>query len=374
MVSADRPAGAALASKNVALAVDGLENRERKRVLGTLEAYRGLAALVVVIIHGTSVLGTGLVPAHGYLAVDLFFVLSGIVMARSYGDRLANRTLSPTQFIRLRIIRLWPLIAFGALAAGLVELAVIASGRATPYAGVGSLGSSVLLTILLVPQPWIDGVNFFPLNTPYWSLFFEFWVNVLFALMWPLGGSRRLAILILLSALALVAGAIKADGFATSFHYQEMGVATARTLYCFFVGVVISRRPQKPHRTSNIIVIIGALACLVTFWSSWQNSFVWHDLIADLLVLPLVGWLTTRVEPGPGATKLARVLGRASYPVYALHMQIIILIVALSSMLGIRSLFPAQSLVLIVLPALILVGLAVDHYIDAPMRTWLSKR
>jgi hypothetical protein len=56
MVSADRPAGAALASKNVALAVDGLENRERKRVLGTLEAYRGLAALVVVIIHGTSVL------------------------------------------------------------------------------------------------------------------------------------------------------------------------------------------------------------------------------------------------------------------------------------------------------------------------------
>jgi hypothetical protein len=69
MVSADRPAGAALASKNVALAVDGLENRERKRVLGTLEAYRGLAALVVVIIHGTSVLGSGLVDQSQKMTV-----------------------------------------------------------------------------------------------------------------------------------------------------------------------------------------------------------------------------------------------------------------------------------------------------------------
>lgn len=53
----------------------------------TLDAMRGVAALIVVVHHAHSLWGRQLVPA-GYLAVDLFFVLSGFVIANAYERKL----------------------------------------------------------------------------------------------------------------------------------------------------------------------------------------------------------------------------------------------------------------------------------------------
>jgi hypothetical protein len=44
----------------------------------TLDALRGAAALVVVLLHNHPMFSWH--PHHGYLAVDLFFVLSGFVL------------------------------------------------------------------------------------------------------------------------------------------------------------------------------------------------------------------------------------------------------------------------------------------------------
>ena len=47
------------------------------------------------------------IAAKGYLAVDLFFMLSGYVMARTYEPRMA-RGFSPAAFFLARYRRLWP--------------------------------------------------------------------------------------------------------------------------------------------------------------------------------------------------------------------------------------------------------------------------
>ena len=50
----------------------------------TLDLLRGVAALAVVAFHFHP--GTSPLLAHGYLAVDLFFALSGFVMLMPTGD------------------------------------------------------------------------------------------------------------------------------------------------------------------------------------------------------------------------------------------------------------------------------------------------
>lgn len=61
-----------------------MANRERFAVL---EGMRGLAALIVITDQvPTGLLGT-LLPGR-YLAVDFFFMMSGFVIARAYGERL----------------------------------------------------------------------------------------------------------------------------------------------------------------------------------------------------------------------------------------------------------------------------------------------
>src|ERR1700761_6040207 len=82
-----------------------------RRTFETLNAMRGIAAIGVVLFHGRA-LWHGAVAPHGYLAVDIFFMLSGFVIAHAYEERL-RLGLSVAEFAKIRIIRFYPLYALG---------------------------------------------------------------------------------------------------------------------------------------------------------------------------------------------------------------------------------------------------------------------
>ena len=72
-----------------------------------LDGIRGLAA--VAIAHRHAEVFFGRPEASSYLAVDLFFALSGFVLAHAYGERLANGQMNPLNFMKARFLRLYPL-------------------------------------------------------------------------------------------------------------------------------------------------------------------------------------------------------------------------------------------------------------------------
>ena len=81
-----------------------------------LDGLRGLAALVVVVFHFMEIVVTDYSKnfiAHGYLAVDFFFCLSGFVVAYAYDNRIEGMSLM--SFIKLRLIRLHPLVVIGSV-------------------------------------------------------------------------------------------------------------------------------------------------------------------------------------------------------------------------------------------------------------------
>lgn len=87
--------------------------------LGALTGIRGIAAWLVVFYHVRASVGQ-IVPqevidlfAKGYLAVDLFFVLSGFVLWFNYGERLHQGGRAQAwAFLWRRFARVWPLHAF----------------------------------------------------------------------------------------------------------------------------------------------------------------------------------------------------------------------------------------------------------------------
>src|SRR5665213_3042073 len=81
-----------------------------------LHGLRGLAAVVVVIFHFMEIAIADYnnnFIAHGYLAVDFFFCLSGFVITYAYDSRIAGMGLKT--FIKLRLIRLQPLVIIGSV-------------------------------------------------------------------------------------------------------------------------------------------------------------------------------------------------------------------------------------------------------------------
>ncbi|GAB0114977.1 acyltransferase family protein [Acidisoma sp. C75] len=87
-----------------------------------LTGLRGIAAVIVIAYHiyPASDFPIGLSPlvGRGYLAVDVFFVLSGFVMALTYGQMFREGVGAPAYltFLARRVARLYPLyITFFAL-------------------------------------------------------------------------------------------------------------------------------------------------------------------------------------------------------------------------------------------------------------------
>ena len=88
---------------------NGDRNKSR---FSALDGLRGIAALAVVFYHvkfpNHFTTYPGLFFRNGYMAVDLFFILSGFVIYANYSGKIYN-TASALRFIVLRFFRIYPL-------------------------------------------------------------------------------------------------------------------------------------------------------------------------------------------------------------------------------------------------------------------------
>jgi peptidoglycan/LPS O-acetylase OafA/YrhL len=138
------------------------------REIRSLTGLRGIAALWVVACHWSGAELSGIardIALHGYVAVDLFMVLSGYVLAMTY----IPRGTGYGAFLWQRFCRLYPLYAL----ATLVCLAEQCWLDRCPAAG--DVASNLLMTTThLWEVDAIDG--------PSWSISVEFTLNLFFPL------------------------------------------------------------------------------------------------------------------------------------------------------------------------------------------------
>ncbi|WP_169803358.1 acyltransferase family protein [Sphingomonas pruni] len=341
-----------------------------RRRFAAIEGYRGIAALAVAAGHSVVFFGN-CAPWHSYLAVDFFFILSGAVLAHSYDARLMDGRLSPWEFIKLRALRLYPVIVMATLAAIVVHSLIFAAhSGATPFRNYGSLLWSGLLTTLLVPQFWMG--EFYPINQPFWSLLFELIVNVLFVTTFRLLWGWRLIAIIALSYLAMIILTPSSKSFVQGFHTEYAALALSRATYGFFVGVFISRSTRGKPLNANAPFLAGALVLAVIFWAPALTA-VHFDLAATLLLLPPVAWLAVKIEPVGILESSARFMGKVSYPLYAFNLPFVLFAAACVKVAGLRTVAAGWLIGVAFLLASVLTAYAVDRLADEPLRARLKK-
>ena len=110
--------------------------------LPSLTPLRGIAALWVVVFHfcwrfPNAQPGDYGVVREGYLAVDMFFVLSGFVISHVYKESFAKECTARrySDFLKARIARIYPLH----LVMLMVFLAAVALERAAIFFAGGSI-------------------------------------------------------------------------------------------------------------------------------------------------------------------------------------------------------------------------------------------
>ncbi|MHB8528497.1 MAG: acyltransferase family protein [Caulobacteraceae bacterium] len=328
-----------------------------------LEGLRGVSALAVMFMH----LGGpgGEVFSHGYLAVDLFFIISGVVIASAYEERLRSGW-SAAAFMGARVRRLAPLYLLGtALGAG-CALAAHLNG----YGGDGPILFNLALAVLFVPALFSSG-ELYPLNSPSWSLFAEMVANLAYGAAARSLSRATLIWLATLGAAAVIVIALRSGVDA------NVGVSggdwiggIARVAFGFPFGVLLYRlhargRLHVPRLAAPLVVASG----LMSFVAPFHGPL--YDLAVILVLYPLLTAcaLGGSVKRGSTAAVFAAA-GAISYPLYALHYPFAKLARLYMPTAGVAGALA----VLFCGGAIVAASFVAQRLFDEPVRSWLERR
>ena len=322
-----------------------VEGRSAHNVVEQVHALTGVrivAALWVVLFHIRGNIASefpwlykviGPVLVHGELGVDLFFALSGYVLALNYGERMGLRLgkAATAKFWWARLARVWPAYAFMLVFAAIWHGTLIARHAPDPVAVRDFSVGSFLRQLTLVVQ-WTEP-NFERLtwNGAAWSVSAEAFAYLLFPitalLIFRLDRSFSTRSLVLISLIAL---------FPVVFFSYAIGLYSSwmwmlRILCAFLSGAlafyIVKRIPRTSRNRRNAShIVLGATSVAVAgcYLMELTGRSRYSGLLIPILVL-IVGAL------GLADRHVARLLGSkpfvvggmASYSIYLVHMPIV---------------------------------------------------
>lgn len=292
-----------------------------KRYLG-LDGLRGVCALTVVFFHCDDLIHKGPFLQHGYLAVDVFFILSGFVIALTYEDRLKAGG-GERNFLTKRAQKLFPTYWLGASLNICILLYLAATGVLAREDTWWMVWLFIPLTTLMLIPDYVttDGVLYPAMNSVAWSLFVE-WLAYLgyafSACRW------RTSMLVLVAAcgwtLMTLAGYHTNIGWCVGANRQTLlTLGVLRCVSGFAAGVVIYRIHEHPFFkhlpvVSTEILLALWLAVSVVPYDPPTPTF---DAVTVIAFCPILVCLLIRSEHK--APRFCGKLGAISYPLYVVH-------------------------------------------------------
>ena len=342
-----------------------MEESQKRHEFQTLDALRGVAAILVVIIHFQY--GFGWYPQHGYLAVDMFFILSGFVLSHAYQSRLDSGGMSALGFLRVRAIRLAPLYYLG------LVFGVAATLSTHTYANYHVPASSYLkyfaLNSFLLPVRGPLHVPPFPFNNPAWTLFLEFVMNILHALFLRRASTRKLALLCGIAGFGIVVYYFHAGNLNAGWAWPGLfTIGLARVLFSYPLGMLLYRL-WSSHRARIRFPASLSLCLVATILALRLPHEAAFALFAILVAMPVVVYLAACNEPPAWLRLPFGLLGGASYAIYVLHWPLSSL--ATHYWQNAQASAPLSGLLL--LAALLCLSLIADAVYDRPIRRWLMR-
>lgn len=386
----------------------GSVHREKAHIL-PLDSIRGIAATSVVIHHLLLMPTFLAVFPHNawidcsffrssWLLVDLFFVLSGMVMSLSSVEGEFG-CFSLRDFMVRRLARVYPLhlvMLVANLLFRLLRISLVMAGIvvAAPAAFEVNNSYSFLLNVFLLHS--MGFVDYLSWNAPSWSISVEFYTYLVFGLVVLLAQRMRsLSLFYALSGL-IAAGSLAFIVFVLD--KKSLGLQTdfgiLRCFVSFFLGVLTMRvvrgLPGKPGPlTQGIVQLVGMIASvvLVSVVEAYPAASFLAPLIFSVFLGSLLAFPDALLVPRMLVTKPLVWLGRRSYSIYMVHALVVLLAEYFVRALGasriaafdaIRPGLPATLNLIVSLAAVFAVSHYTYRYIEIPggefLRNLLGRR
>lgn len=280
-----------------------------RKHFAALDGIRGIAAIAVVLYHSYE--DGGIVP-NGLAAVDLFFILSGFVVGMAYDDELRD-TMSFREFMIRRVVRLYPMIFLASILSVAIAVGhnIISPSNSHPWSEIVIAG--VLSTLCLPYLGNTIGLGIFPFNPVLWSLFFELFVNGLYALNARRWKSLYVVPIVLVSAILVAMGPEPGGGNTQLFLWGFPRV------FCGFFGGVLLSWAFKSRKLILMRLPFWLPAISTCLVLAIPFKIVGFFYTIEFIVLLGIIAVSANVRMSYSVERICYILGQISYPIYTIH-------------------------------------------------------
>lgn len=291
-----------------------------------LDSLRAIAAILVVILHfstylfpqvGKSIAELTPIVNRSYLFVDLFFILSGYVLALNYFKAFSER-VSPKkycQFLLKRFIKLYPLHFITLMSLVLLYWGLepaIVNIPSSNFTNITNLNTLVLNLSLLQSSGLFDKgcYDCTSWNYPAWSISTEWILYLVMPFIFVLYKGFKKAIVLIIALLLL------SLYYLVELKLGHLDYASAPALLRCFVGIIIgiALSQIKLAYKSSILIVNSCFIALFLFL---------HFLPSDtmiIVILLLVVWSVSELEHKHWLDSSWLIwLGKRSYSLYMIH-------------------------------------------------------
>ncbi len=345
----------------------------KKPEIKALTGLRGIAALYVVFYHVSNLAPFPAVIKpflrHGYMAVDLFFILSGFVMAITYADLFRDgfNVKNFKSFLLVRLARIYPLYLLMTAVTALLITTVLSDTYRFDDNVWRALPSNLTMT-----QVWGLAYSIVP---PSWSISTEWLAYLLFPFsiflaMWL---PRRFALAGAVAAFATLIAVAYGPQWMTHHHFHHAGVLDVNHSYA-------------PGTTLRCLAsfYLGLVAFRFRDFVAWQVSLLALPVTLVLLCykatdLPLIAAFTVLImslshDKGFAArllqSRVAYWLGLVSFALYLVHDLIQKIVLKSLPVWGLTGDISRFGWALISVALAIGVAAAVHYAFERPSRVW----
>jgi exopolysaccharide production protein ExoZ len=332
--------------------------------LSTIQYLRGIASAMVVLHHIRNPWPNLYNPFErfdmGEAGVDIFFIISGVVMY------VSSRVELPAVFAGLRLIRVAPLYWILTLCAAAL---LLLSGGAKPGF---ALVNDVALSAMFIPHhSSVFPGTIWPVLNPGWTLYFEMFFYLIFAI--GLFFRKPLMISLCLISLLVVLGLFVSTDESIFHSYTHPFLMYTHPLMLEFAGGIVLGWLFLNGRIPNVWLLlpIGFLALFAAHAARLPYLFLQNGLCAALIMLGAVAAERSFKIPD---VRWLQLLGDASYSIYLTHALTLFVVRRLFLRLPLEGVLQFASFAILAATASLLVGFVVYFKVERPMTRWLRSR
>jgi peptidoglycan/LPS O-acetylase OafA/YrhL len=298
------------------------------------------------------------VAGSGWVGVQIFFVLSGYVIAASAGRGSAS------DFAWRRGLRLWPAAA---LCTTITATVLLAHGIDPQILVAPALASAIL-------SP------FGPLIDPsYWTLGIECSFYALVAILMATGRWRPLALATCLAIASglfwAVAGGLKFGGMTPHNRFEELSLLRFGALFALGLMIHLRHGGVAVPRVTVALALFGAgMSVVFTALASAQQGFtpfaasavaIFTGGVAVIVFAPRLQRPLQRLGLASAATRI----GLATYPLYLLHLMVGLALIGDLARAGVAA--PVAQAVAVT--AMMALALVIAGSVEPGLRRWLTR-